>query len=624
MKRGTIWIVLTCLIVASLVLVSCNKTTTNTIVTSSTTSTTQTTKTTAANATTTTATSVTITTTTAASGNWWDSLPKPQYGGTLTIRQNRDVVSFDPYNGESVTTIESAWLERLFADDWTLDPATFNYKIDFRSNEVTKGQLVEKWEFTDPSTLVLSLRKGIHWQNIAPVNGREFVASDVVFHFNRLYGLGSGYTKAAPAAAADPKSTDMISATATDKYTVVLKFKSTNAEITTETMEAQSGNSMDIEAPEVVQQWGNLNDWHHAIGTGPFILTDFISGSSATLIRNPDYWGYDERNPQNKLPYIDGLRFLIIPDDNTALAGLRAGKIDILDNLSLIQGQGLQKSNPELLYVNNYLPDTNTVDPRNDTKPFSDIRVREAMQKAIDLPTIASTYYAGAADPWPSTEISNYMPDYGFHYNVWPQDLKDQYTYDPKAAKQLLADAGYPNGFKTDIVVSSDSDLNLLQIVQSYFSAVGINMEIRTMDPAAWQNFVRVARSQDQMSMRAAGGLGHTFQPSRLLIRYTGSYTANEISVNDPVFNSFYPKAMATTNSTDFRKVISDMDEYIAQQHYHISLLQPKLYNFYQPWVNGYAAQSKSISGGGAGPQLLFFYPARFWIDSNLKESLGH
>jgi hypothetical protein len=81
---------------------------------------------------------------------------------------------------------------------------------------------------------------------------------------------------------------------------------------------------------------------------------------------------------------------------------------------------------------------------------------------------------------------------------------------------------------------------------------------------------------------------------------------------------------MATTNSTDFRKVISDMDEYIAQQHYHISLLQPKLYNFYQPWVNGYAAQSKSISGGGAGPQLLFFYPARFWIDSNLKESLGH
>jgi peptide/nickel transport system substrate-binding protein len=306
------------------------------------------------------------------------------------------------------------------------------------------------------------------------------------------------------------------------------------------------------------------------------------------------------------------------------LAGLRAGKIDILDNLSLIQGQGLQKSNPELLYVNNYLPDTNTVDPRNDTKPFSDIRVREAMQKAIDLPTIASTYYAGAADPWPSTEISNYMPDYGFHYNVWPQDLKDQYTYDPKAAKQLLADAGYPNGFKTDIVVSSDSDLNLLQIVQSYFSAVGINMEIRTMDPAAWQNFVRVARSQDQMSMRAAGGLGHTFQPSRLLIRYTGSYTANEISVNDPVFNSFYPKAMATTNSTDFRKVISDMDEYIAQQHYHITLLQPKLYNFYQPWVHGYDAQSKSISGGGAGPQLLFFYPARFWIDSNLKESLGH
>ena len=57
--------------------------------------------------------------------------------------------------------------------------------------------------------------------------------------------------------------------------------------------------------PEAVKQWGNLNDWHHAIGTGPFILTDFVAGSSATMVKNPNYWGYDERYPQNKLPYID-------------------------------------------------------------------------------------------------------------------------------------------------------------------------------------------------------------------------------------------------------------------------------------------------------------------------------
>ena len=64
-----------------------------------------------------------------------------------------------------------------------------------------------------------------------------------------------------------------------------------------------------IENPDAVKQWGNLNDWHHAIGTGPFILTDFVAGSSVTLVKNPNYWGYDERYPQNQLPYVDKLKY---------------------------------------------------------------------------------------------------------------------------------------------------------------------------------------------------------------------------------------------------------------------------------------------------------------------------
>ena len=86
--------------------------------------------------------------------------------------------------------------------------------------------------------------------------------------------------------------------------------------------------------PEAVKKWGDLSDWHHAIGTGPFILKDFISGSSATLIKNPDYWGHDERYPQNKLPYVDTIKYLIIPDDDAALEAMRAGKIDVMDVVS--------------------------------------------------------------------------------------------------------------------------------------------------------------------------------------------------------------------------------------------------------------------------------------------------
>ena len=73
-------------------------------------------------------------------------------------------------------------------------------------------------------------------------------------------------------------------------------------------------------ASEAVNQWGDLNDWHHAIGTGPFILTDYVLGGSATLVKNPNYYGVDERHPQNSIPYIDKLTILIMPDASTGLA----------------------------------------------------------------------------------------------------------------------------------------------------------------------------------------------------------------------------------------------------------------------------------------------------------------
>jgi ABC-type transport system substrate-binding protein len=72
--------------------------------------------------------------------------------------------------------------------------------------------------------------------------------------------------------------------------------------------------SLCIENPEAVKKWGDVRDWHHAIGTGPWILDDFVPGVSATMIKNPNYWGHDERYPQNKLPYINRVNFSIIPD----------------------------------------------------------------------------------------------------------------------------------------------------------------------------------------------------------------------------------------------------------------------------------------------------------------------
>ena len=246
-------------------------------------------------------------------------------------------------------------MEKLHADDWTLDPAVFGYKTCWRPSQYLKGQPAESWEFTNPSTCVVHLRRGIHWQDIPPANGREFVADDVVFHFNRLYGLGGGFTHPAPEPFTVLMFKDLISVTATDKYTLVFKWKTPNPELITETLFGIS-LALSLENPDAVKQWGDVHDWHHAIGTGPFILKDFVPDTSATLTKNLNYWGNDERHPQNKLPYIDKIKYLIIPDSSAALASMRAGKIDVMDAVTPVQAEAMRKTNPEILQMLTPLP----------------------------------------------------------------------------------------------------------------------------------------------------------------------------------------------------------------------------------------------------------------------------
>jgi peptide/nickel transport system substrate-binding protein len=117
--------------------------------------------------------------------HWWDKFGKPQYGNEIVVRIERDIVNFDPYFLEGLTGIFGAWMERLVSDDWTMDPAIWDYKLAWHPSQYQKGHLAESWEFPDPTTQVIHLRKGIHWQDIPPSNGREFTADDVVFHYNR-------------------------------------------------------------------------------------------------------------------------------------------------------------------------------------------------------------------------------------------------------------------------------------------------------------------------------------------------------------------------------------------------------------------------------------------------------
>jgi peptide/nickel transport system substrate-binding protein len=532
----------------------------------------------------------------------------------MTLRIKQDMAVFDPFYSAFNVSIESAWMERLFADNWTEDPSTYPYQLQFRGSDYTAGQLAQTWEFTDPYTFVIHLRQDVYWQNIPPANGRQFVASDVVAHYQRWYNpTANNYLVGGPHATTSYLA-NLVSLTAgPDKFTVTFKWSTPNPEFTYECLMLSGTSENCIENPEAVAQWGNVNDWHHAIGTGPFILTDFVAGSSATLVKNPNYWGTDQRYPQNKLPYINTLRILEMTDDATALAGFRTGKIDDLDGMSVQQAQQMKTTNPNTVEIEVPAPSGLSIDPRVDRAPYNILKVREALQMAINLQDISHNYYFDTTPPIPDSLTSDYMTGWGYPYSQWPQDLKDQFAYNVTEAKELLTEAGYPTGFHTDIIVDTTFDMSLLEIIQNDFAAIGVIMDIKTMPYAAWTAYVSTGHNQDALSAYYAGNLGRTTEPLTQLAKFLSTTSTNPILLKDPAYDAFYTQAQAATTLDGVKAAVLGANQYVLQQHYDISLLQLMTFSLVQPWLKGYNGQNNALSGS-YGPSLLFFYPARFWI----------
>jgi len=621
MKKGIIWIALSSLIVVSMVLASCGstKTTSTTSTTTTTTSDVVTTSSTTAPTSTTSSAVVTTAATTTSTGNWWDSLGTPQYGGTLTLSLSSNITAFDdanPLSGQE--QVQNLWEDSLVCDNWTVNPADFAYQLAFRPNNYEVGCVASDWEFTGPNTLTMHLKQNVYWQNISPVNGRKFTANDVVFYYDRLYGLGMGYTK--------PLSTNtanyaLASVTASDNYTVAFFWPNVSQETICENMFGPMGGCE--EAPEVYAAYTTANtqwitNWHQTFGCGPYMITDWVEGSAMTLTKNPTHWGVDERYPKNQLPYISNMKILIIPTQATALAAVRAGKIDAIDTLSLTQAQQMKVTNPDVIQLS-YPAGPCTIDPKNDVAPFTDQRVRQAMQMALNLPLIASTYYAGTAYQYPSTMTSVFMTGWSYPYSQWPASLKATYDYNPTGAKALLAAAGASTFSTTCVASNSNPDLDLLQIVQSEYAAVGITINIQLMDAAALNTMLR---AQKNTGIAFGTKLGFTFPPLMGFRHWQTGTTLNWFDVNDPTWNALYASALAATTLAQTQALVVQGNQYEAQQQWNISLPCPSSFAVCQPWFKGYNAQTFSISST-SGVLCMGFYCSRFWIDQNLKQSMG-
>ena len=396
------------------------------------------------------------------------------------------------------------------------------------------------------------------------MNGRELTADDVVFNFHRFTGLGSGFTEKSPAGSI-LTSLPIASIEATDKLTVEIKLTQTSFTA----LDVFLYDSFDggwIYPPEVIKEHGNVQDWRNLVGTGPYELVDWVEGSSLTYTRNPNYWAFDEKFPENRLPYADELNQLTMRDPVTRMAALRTGKLAILDELSRDDVESLQRTDPELVITNTIRGGSNTssaLDVRQ--PPFDDIRVRQAMQLAIDIEAINQGLYGGLALTTPMGAIGTAALGFYVPFEEWPEEVKANYGYDPERAERLLDEAGYPRGadgtrFKTTYMTTTTrGDIEYTQIAKDYWAQIGVDVyhdedleieevmetpevgpgdllllrvntihatqstddrrvavSLRTCDPATPIDWHRVAGSPTMAKMQRLGGFRGNAAPNKL------------------------------------------------------------------------------------------------------------
>jgi len=590
-----------------------------------------------------------VTTSTASQTNWWDKFGTPQYGGTIITSITSVMANFDVQiypGGDSEWWLETLWSR----PDWTTDRNEWNFQSSFVPQKYTPGVLAESWEQPDGQTIIVHIRKGVYWQDKAPVNGRELTAYDVEAHYNRLMGKGGGNTE--PAAMYLGTTSNWESVTATDNYTVVFKLKeassvaisalmdpttvnmieapewvalgsitttettTTTTTTTTETTAASSsGGSGAPPPPAAPAAKGALGDWKQVVGTGPWMLTDFVAGSVYTYTRNPNYWGYDERYPQNQLPYADQCKIIQITDSSTSTAALRTGKIDMLFGLNWQTTNTLLKNNSELEQATT--PGSSYgVTFRLDNAPFTDIRVRKALNMSLDRKTIANSLYHGAVDGTPVGIVSSSLSEYCYQYEDWPQSLKDEYSYSTTAAKQLLTDAGYPDGFKTNVVLSTTDDLELYQAIKAYFMDIGVDMEIKTVDLLVLESFKRDSK-HDQMVGASGSGAG---TPTRTIEQYYSKGPDNgSTKVNDSAYDAIRDTFWSTNDPDKAAQAMREADKYIIENHWLVTVCPTVSYNLWQPYIKGYSGENGLfLSSWGGG-----YFRARLFVDQKLKTSMG-
>lgn len=374
-------------------------------------------------------------------------------GVATTLPDDQQNLTFIPSYGWAGSDISKAPLEIgiNMAISQTLEAL-----ITLDKDNKPQPRLADSWEWTDPKTLVFKLHPGVKFSD-----GTPFTAADVKGSIERYIGWGAALkTVLAP----------IKSVAATDDLTVTITTSAPNGPLLSVLSLVRIGQGRYSHTDTTIQ--ADTDYWAKPIGTGPFVISEYVANDHFTFTRNDGYWGQKAK--------LKKLTMKQVADVNGKITALANDEAQVVGDVPYDQIAQV-KSMADVVVTQESSLNYYFLWFDNQNKYLKDQRVRQAMWQALDLPTIQQQLFGDTASVMtafcPVAAVGCLPPSGGLP------------TFDVANAKKLLAEAGYPNGFTVDAIYSTANGAgfaNMLQAFISAWQAVGITVKPRAQDPATW------------------------------------------------------------------------------------------------------------------------------------------
>lgn len=285
----------------------------------------------------------------------------------------------------------------------------------------------------------------------------------------------------------------------------------------------------------------NPNPDTDPIGTGPFKLTQRSVQESIVLEKNEDYWG--------EKAYLNRVTFRIVPEMDTAVMNLRGGSLDMYAHMTTDQ---IAQLNNDFTIMEGTMNLVQALYLNNAVEPFNDIRVRKALCYAIDRKNVLELTSEGKG-----TIIGSSMfPAFGKYYMP---ELSKYYTQDIEKARELLAEAGYPDGFSMTITVPSNYQphVNTAQVLAEQLKRIGVDAKLELVEWSTWLSDTYVGRNYESTVI----GVDASYLTARALLeRFYSKADDNFTNFSDPEYDALYEKVLTLTDEEEKTACYKDME----------------------------------------------------------------